>query len=1565
MSKRLTIFYFLLLTGFFKLHAQHDAPCPPGAPSNPTCAFACISCQMDGLEDKNQFPSFGGQDITSCGTGAPFNLENPRWYSFIASSTVLSLEITLLNCSTADGLEIALVEDCKSDMGMIDALACASGGNPMVFTTDGLKPGNLYYLVIDGVNGNVCEYKISDPFGTTVAPELGPIGTITGPLEVCPNAVVTYTIPTIQNALSYTWSAPPGSKINGGTNVYTISALDGDGTSVEIQFGTQGGNICVTAANVCDTPLLSCIQVTNLPIPVTVLPDMELCYEELPFFWEEQPNFLIAAPGTYTFTSTPYASYLGCDSLVRQKIVAKQRKFKNLPPTWLCNDDCMMVGDFTFCDAGSYSETLTAADGCDSLVNFTIVKLFARAGIQKPDTLTCRDPQTVLLADSTTTTGSLVRYAWVNAQGDTLSTSTSATVSGAGPYFFIVNNYGGGLVCSDTAMVTVPVDQVAPMANAGPNRILTCDEPVLQLQGSGSSGPQYTYLWLAFNGGNIVSGASTLTPTINAIGTYRLRVTNEHNGCTQTDNMLVTADQVPPTLSAMGGTYNCIQTAVTLQATTGAAGPTYAWTGPNNFTSSEPSPMVGVAGEYTIVVTDSITGCTNSAIAIVTADVNPPGATAIGGALTCVEDTVVLSGSSPANNPAFAWAGPNGFSSSLANPVVSLPGSYVLTVTGTNSCTSVATATVVLDTMPPGATLAVSANLNCNNATVNLTASSTAPAGQLNHLWTRPDNSTTSTGTNPVLSAAIAGQYSVLITNTTNGCVSSANANVVQSPAVTASVNNVTNVACFGQQNGSATAAGGGGNGTFSYAWNTGDNTATVSGLSVGTYTVVVTDGEQCTATATVSITQPPVLAANTSAMPQMANGAADGSASANPSGGTPGYTYLWSTNETTASITGLLPGSYTVTVTDANGCTAVAIASVNAYDCTIDADVDATDATCFEANDGMATVVTTSGQAPFTYAWSTGETTETVTGLQPGIYTVIVTDAANCPEAIAFSISEPSILRANATAVNMSGPATNDGMASSNPTGGTSPYTILWSTGESTETISNLSAGTYTITVTDANGCEVIRMVEVLPGNCGIVVNFITAPAQCNGQANGSATAILNGGTGPFTYAWSSGGNAETESNLTAGTYTLSITDANNCDLTEEVTIMEPPLLTVELDSTTSTSCPNLPEGTAVVVGGGGVNPLTYQWSNGQTGANASDLIAGTYTVTVVDGNNCTATLQVVVTAVDIEPPVIASDSATAPLGMAGNITLSVQSLNLDVSDNCSISEVTFVPASYNCSQLGPHDVVVRAMDGAGNITVDTIVVTVVDNLPPSLVCPASVVRCFGDNVVQYTAPVATDNCLGNGGMFALVTGLPSGAAFPVGTTTNTYTYTDADGNVGSCTFEVTVLTQLQLTLDTILPDKGGLELGGVYISVNGSLSPYTFEWFRNGVPFPLTTEDLDSVGSGSYTVRVIDEIGCTIEGGPYLIDSLVNTKTPDWASGLLIFPNPTTGLLYVISPEQLNEEVQLTVFDMTGRLIQQQTATGPLQVDFDLSRVPQGMYTVLIRIDQQVLAKKIIISR
>lgn len=1493
-------------------------------------------------------------------------LERPRWYGFIAGSETVAFLIRNLGCTSGSGIEAAITPGCDIPnvaltCGPVDSL------NPLVVVS-GLTVGRVYYLVVDGINGANCRFDIRLAFGSTKVP-LGPIDSIQGLKQVCPKATTTYTLPPVSGAISYTWTTPPNSKINGtNNNVLTVPANANVPSTIQVEFGNQGGAICVTANSACDTSKSTCIFVTNQPLPVTQLPDREICFEELPFFWDEEPFTAISTPGTYILTSSPpYTSYLGCDSTVRQRIIAKQRKRRVLPLTRLCNDECLEVNGFPYCDSGSYQEFTTAQDGCDSVIIFSILKVRSRAGIQKPDTINCRRPIVTLRADSLTTTGNSVFYKWLDNLGNTISTTKTVNVETAGPFYFIVNNVSGGIICSDTAEVTVPVNVAIPNANGGPDRVLTCEEPVIQLQGVGPVGPQFSYLWIALEGGNIVSGSTTLNPVVNAPGRYRLRVTNEINGCTQTDDVLVKAFTLPPTAVATGGTISCKVPTTTVSVNTNANGPTFTWSGPGGFSSSAQTPTVNTPGIYTVVVRDASTGCTNSAVAVVQGDTLRPGASASGGALNCVIQQVTLNGASPANNATFAWSGPSGFTSNVPKPIVTVPGSYSLTVTGPNGCTSTAVAVVTIDTVPPQAGVSVSGNLNCKNASVNLIASSNLPVSARTHLWRRPDGIEFNTGNTPNFEVNTPGTYILVITDEGNSCTASATVTVIQRQPVSISIENATPVTCFGQQNGAASASPTGGDGAYTFQWSNNANTPAISGLAAGVYTITITDGEGCSSTASVTIGQPPLLTVTVSSTPQTANGAADGTASAAPAGGTPTYTYAWSNGASTAVIGNLLPGTYTVTVTDANGCTAVGVTSVSAYNCTIDVAISTQNVKCKGANDGSAEVVILQGVSPFTYTWSNGQTTPSVTNLAPGAYTVEVIDGANCPEVLSFTITEPTAVVANVSATGTSKVNSSDGTATADPTGGAPPYSFTWSNGDSTQTITGLAAGLYTVTVADANGCTAVQTVEVPPPACAITTNTLANPVLCNGGATGSASVIVTGATPPLTYRWSSGGSGQNETGLAAGTYTVTVVDSKGCDAVAEVTITEPPALTIELVSVVNTECLGRPEGSIKVSASGGTGNISYKWSNNQTGPEIAGLAPGPYMVTATDANGCTIITQATIVVTDNEPPSIQADTVEVFLGPSGSVTLNLQNLpGLSISDNCLVKEVTFAPKAFNCSHVGRQSLVITATDEVGNKTVDTITVIVRDTLPPKLTCPSSIVRCSDDNVVQYPAPVAVDNCLGIGGSFDLVEGLPSGSTFPVGTTPVTYSYTDAGGNVGSCTFEVTVLTPLVVKLDTILPDKGGLGLGGVRINVSGSLSPYTFKWFRNGQPFPATTQNLDSVRNGAYTVIVTDELGCTTTAGPFVVDSLSSTKAqPGWASGLLIMPNPTSGIVNVLFPEPVNADVHLTVFDLTGRLVFEQAIESPHRFSVDLSDLSDGLYALLLRVHDQTLVRKIVVSK
>ena len=1319
----------------------------------------------------------------------------------------------------------------------------------------------------------------------------------------------------------------------------------------------------MSASNACDLPVEFCLPVSNLPLPSTQLPDEVICYNFTPYEWPEEPNTILAAPGLYNLTSSPYVSYLGCDSTVKQKIRILPLNQVNLPLRYLCKNECYTINGLEYCETGSYQEYLTTDQGCDSVVNFSLFKIISKAVVVPPDTITCA-VTSVPLSGVGSTTGNTVSYRWLNPAGQTISNTITATATEPGQFALIVTNFVGGNACMDTAFVDVPGNLTPPMVDAGPDKVLTCNVTQVTLQGSGSSGPDFSYFWKSQLGGNIVSGATTLNPIVNATGTYTLRVTNNYNGCTAVSNAVVTAQITPPVVTAAGGTFTCNNPNITLQVSTNAPSPSYSWTGPENFISSAQNPSVNIPGVYTVVVTNGITGCTASASATVNAGNDTPDVAATGGDITCNQSSVTLNGLSSVPGVTYQWNGPNGYSSSTQNPVVTAVGNYQLVVRAPNGCTNTAVAIVALNTTPPGTTLAASGSLNCNNNAVNVLATSNGNPSLLTHVWTLPNGANQNTGAVAFLPATTPGVYSVLVNNTATGCTSTASFEVVQYTNVSAAINQTINTNCFDSNDGSLSVLPSGGNGTYTYNWSNGATTQVNGSLAPGTYFVTVSDTENCTSTASGVITAPTAVNTNAVATPQTANGSADGTASAAPTGGTPGYTYNWSNGAISDTITGLLPGSYTVTVTDANGCTAVKTVNVSQFDCLLQTELVVANISCNGNRDGLATVKFLGGLSPFALNWSNGATTDTISGLAVGQYAVSITDAANCPQVQSFSITEPALLEANASGSTTTGPGSNDGTATANPTGGFGAYSFTWSNGATTSAIDSLAAGNYTVTVQDENGCQSIQMVEVVAGNCNLTTDLQLSNPTCSGQSDGAATILLTGGAGGFSYAWSTGGTSATESDLPAGVHTVTVTDANGCFITVDALLSAPAPVTVVVESVQNTPCPDAPEGAATVLVSGGSGLLTTTWDNGQFGITASQLVAGVYTATTTDVNGCTGAVSVTVNSNDTEAPVIVASNTDVSIGPDGIIVLAPQNMNATVTDNCQLASVVINPSEFNCLQLGEHVVTITATDDAGNTTADTVTLNIVDTAPPVLVCSPSLVLCFKDNTVNYQAPTATDNCLVLGGMFNLIAGLPIGATFPIGSTTNTYNFTDAQGNVGMCSFEVTVLSDLDVEVDTVINDFNFQSIGAVSIDVAGSLPPYTYSWKLNGVEV-AATQDLTGVPGGNYTLLVTDDNGCTYTQ-VITVESTSATKTPSLLDGILVFPNPTSGQLSVLLPDALvGQQVFLQIFDQTGRRVMDQNSLQTKQIDLTLLGLSDGLYSLVLRIENNQVVRKIVLNR
>ncbi len=300
----------------------------------------------------------------------------------------------------------------------------------------------------------------------------------------------------------------------------------------------------------------------------------------------------------------------------------------------------------------------------------------------------------------------------------------------------------------------------------------------------------------------------------------------------------------------------------------------------------------------------------------------------------------------------------------------------------------------------------------------------------------------------------------------------------------------------------------------------------------------------------------------------------------------------------------------------------------------------------------------------------------------------------------------------------------------------------------------------------------------------------------------------------------------------------------------------------------------------------------------------------------------------------------------------------------NATITDNCGLASVVFSPASFTCTQLGDHQVLITATDNAGLVTTQTITVTIVDDLAPTLICSPSLVLCFEDNPVTYQAPTASDNCLILGGSFNIVEGLPIGAVFPLGSTTTTYIYTDAQGNVGTCSFEVTILPELQLEVDTVINDFNFQTVGAVFIDVQGSLPPYTYSWLLNGQEVS-TDQNISNIPAGDYTVIVTDDNGCTISQN-VTVDNTSSTKTPELLSEIKVFPNPTSGQLNVLLPDDLvDQELFLQVFDLTGRRVMEFTSAQDKQVRLSLGELSDGLYSLVIRVGNDQTIRKIVLNQ
>ena len=481
------------------------------------------------------------------------------------------------------------------------------------------------------------------------------------------------------------------------------------------------------------------------------------------------------------------------------------------------------------------------------------------------------------------------------------------------------------------------------------------------------------------------------------------------------------------------------------------------------------------------------------------------------------------------------------------------------------------------------------------------------------------------------------GNYTVKVT-ITNGCGNSATyvkTLIVNGMGGTSvGTSSVVPPTCNGGTNGSATATVTGGQAPYTYVWydNLGQlvsSSVSATNLTPGTYMVSVTDNNGCAGSTAVVITNPAEVAFTVSSTSSSCGGSSGTASVSGISGGTSPYTYLWEDGQTTSTATGLTMGTYSVTVSGANGCSASGYASISESGTTLSV-ASTTNVTCNGGTNGAVNISVSGGTAPYSYVWSNGALTQNISGVISGNYSVVVTDAGGCHSTINASISGPSAINVNATSAVSPTCGNFNGSAIANVTGGTSPYTYLWpnAANQTTQTATGLPAGTYTVNVTDAVGCTKTGAVSLSNANAPVITSAVSQ-VSCNGSGNGAVDLTVTGGTGPYLYTWnlpSPQTNNQDVNTLAPGTYFVQILDASSCSSFQIFTITQPSVLATTVTNT-SVTCSNT-DGTATAAPTGGNTPYTYSWTGGgQTTQTATGLALGGYTVTVTDNKGCTAT--------------------------------------------------------------------------------------------------------------------------------------------------------------------------------------------------------------------------------------------------------------------------------------------------------------------------------------------------
>ncbi|MEP7264282.1 MAG: gliding motility-associated C-terminal domain-containing protein, partial [Bacteroidota bacterium] len=1335
----------------------------------------------------------------SGGTGALHYV----WNNGVVANTNDNIVAGLYTVTISD------VNNCQQ----VRIVGVANAGAPAITLDSSITPscfgstnGSIYITVNGGVspytyqwsNGALTQDITNLPSGTYTV-------TVTDSIACVDSLVITLSEPAL---LSVTFNKiDPSCGLNNGS----VTALPAGGTS-PYQYLWSNAQV---------TQTINGLAAGNYTVTVT---DLHNCTATADTDLVAHPSPVIVSDSTNSVSC-----FSGTDGDIYILVISGSSPFSYL---W---SNGAVVEDNINIPAGQYTITVTDSLGCTDVAVFNVNQ--PAAGLSGSFTNVAASCNVSNGSSTVNPAGGTPLYTYLWSNGQTTQTAVNLA---AGNYTVTVTDSRN---CSIIFTTTVPASGQPVISNVIITDVNCNGESNGAIDITVTGGiPPYIYNWTP---GNII------TQDISGItaGDFIIQITDSV-GCSFIDTFTV---QQPIPLSATftvnNSTCNLANGSARIIVSGGTSPYSYLW----NTGSVADSIFNQLSGTYTVTVTDN-----HSCDSVFTVFIgNSPGPSAVVDSVTdvnCIGSTngaIYITPSGGLFPYQYLWSD-NSTQQDLINVAA---GIYTVTITDANLCTATLSDTVF--SPQPFTYNLTSVNASCGqsngSATVNNLAGGTAP---YTITWSNGDTGITA-------DSLINGVIIVTITDAHN-CTVTDSVTIVSLGGPQFILLNQVEPSCYAGSDGTLEIDITGANPPFTILWSNGDVTGIADSLSAGIYTVTVTDNIGCSATDLYTLDQPDSFAVSF-VTADASCGLSNGSVTATVTGGTPGYSLLWSNGDTGLTADSLSGNIYTVTVTDANFCSKVFTVTVNSQPSPSIALDSIKNVSCNGATDGGIYITVTGGTLPFNYIWSNSSSSEDLTGVSGGNYTVIVTDFAGCGDTLTSFINEAAAININYTVVDA---ACGDSTGSINTTvgGGTGGFTYLWSNGKTTSSINNLYSGTYTLTVTDAAFCTMQAVVIVGNLNGPQVTLASHMMVLCSGGNNGFINVNINGGVGPYSFLWSNAQTTQNISGLAPGIYTLTVTDNNGCNGIFTDTITEP--VPMSLTAVVVNPTCFLSNGAIVVTPSGGSPAYTYLWSNGVISSGNSGLSAGqAYTVTITDVNLCTFDSSFVL--VNSGAPVITLIS----LSDVTCFDAANGSIDIDVSGG--VGPYTYfwqgiLQTTQDVSALPPgiYNVIIADSTGCSSNAQYTInePSEILVNFP--LLNNTNCGQSNGTIIASATGGTAPYNYQwSNGALNDTIFNLSAGSY--------TVTVTDFSGCTVSHIANISDLGGPVITaVDSTLITCPGGNNGSITIAATGGVAPLTYTWTN----VSSNQSSVNNLSANTYTVSVADAANCQV------IRSINITDPPDF---------------------------------------------------------------------------------